>query len=89
MVVIVALLSDLLLDKIRVDRSRFGGARRGYMNVLSRGHGHGKASSRRRIWSASSHVFPHSSTGDIGRRDKLQGRRWLAGPCAESFCLGA
>ena len=65
MKVIIALFSDLLLDEVRVDRTGFGGARRGYMNVLNRGHGR----NRRRIWSACSHVFPHSSTGDIGRRD--------------------
>lgn len=71
MKVVVPLLCDLLLNKIRVDRPRIGGARRGYMNVLNRGHGHGNASKRRRIEPWASHVFPHWSTGDVGRRDKL------------------
>lgn len=48
MIVIIPLFSDLLLSEIRVERTRFGGAKGGYMNVLSRGHSHGNASKKRR-----------------------------------------
>lgn len=39
MIVIIALFGNLLLDKISVQRPGFTAGRRGYMNVLSRGHG--------------------------------------------------
>lgn len=41
MIVVIALLCELLFKEIRVERTRFRGDSRGYMNVLSRRH-HGR-----------------------------------------------
>jgi hypothetical protein len=40
MIIIIALLCDLLLEEIRVERTWFGAGTTGYMNVLSRSHAH-------------------------------------------------
>jgi hypothetical protein len=40
MIIIIALLLDLLLEEIRVERTWGSRASRAYMNVLSRGHVH-------------------------------------------------
>lgn len=39
MIVVIPLFCDLLLEEIGVERTRFGRARGGYMNVLDSSHG--------------------------------------------------
>lgn len=69
MIIVVALLSKLLFEEIRVERTRFSRDTRGYMNVFSR-HG----SQRRPLEKRSAIVwFSTVATGEVGARGRVAG----------------
>lgn len=71
MIVIVALLCDLLLEEICVERTWFYWGSTGYINVFSRSHDHSKVSPEG-VSVFDSDMLLHSLTGDVGAEDRAE-----------------